>query len=87
MPLPHDLKNRDLIVKYLDEAVTYSDDIDLGKSRLKTVFDSIKESEDSTGYSLKEFKELLKAEIDGNKLKKLVEAQQQALDDLSVLKS
>lgn len=86
MPLPNDLKNRDLISKYLDEAVGYRDDIDCANHKLNEVFDAVKESEETTNYSLKEFKALLKAEIKGNKLKQFVEEHQQAFDDLSVLK-
>lgn len=86
MPLPNSTTTRELISKYLDEAVTYSDDMELAKTRLKSVFDSVKESEEKTEYTLKEFKALLKAELDKNKLEKSVAEQQQALDDLSVLK-
>lgn len=86
MPLPNSITTRELISKYLDEAVTYSDDMELAKTRLKSVFDSVKESEEKTEYTLKEFKALLKAELDKNKLEKSVAEQQQALDDLSVLK-
>lgn len=87
MPLPNSTTTRELISKYLDEAVTYSDDMELAKTRLKSVFDSVKESEEKTEYTLKEFKALLKAELDKNKLEKSVAEQQQALDDLSVLKA
>lgn len=86
MPLSNNPQVRELISKYLDEAVTYSDDIELANTRLKSVFDSVKESEEKTEYSLKEFKALLKAELDKNKLEKSVAEQQQALDDLSILK-
>ena len=83
--LPNDPKKRETIKSYLAEAVRYEREKELANTRLKSVFGSIKESEDTLGYPLAEFKLLLKAALESTKLLEDIESKSIALEDLSVL--
>ncbi len=83
--LPNDPKKRETIKSYLAEAVKYEREKELANTRLKRVFGSIKESEDTLGYPLAEFKLLLKAALESTKLLEDIESKSIALEDLSVL--
>ena len=83
--LPNDPKKRETIKSYLAEAVKYEREKELANTRLKRVFASVKDSEDTLGYPLAEFKLLLKAAIESTKLLEDIESKSVALEDLSVL--
>lgn len=83
--LPNDISKRDLVKNYLQEALQHSNNKDLAELKLKEVFDSVKESEDSTGFSLSEFKESLAAARNYDKVQAIVDKKQSALEVIDTL--
>jgi hypothetical protein len=85
MAFPVDQTKRDLLKDYLQEAFKHTNEKDLADQRLKSVFESIKESEDSTGFTLPEFKEALAALIDYDKIQSVVDKKTAALEVVDLL--
>lgn len=85
MSFPNDIQKRDLIKNYLQEALKYGAEIDLAQSRLAEVFDSIKESEEHTEFSLKEFKEAYTAARAYEKTQAVVDKKTAALEVVDLL--
>lgn len=80
MPLPQDQTKRDTIKAYIQEAVQNAKERNLLDIRAKTIFESVKDSEDSTGFTLAEFKDALKAAIDYDKVQTEIDKRQNAVD-------
>ena len=82
---PNDQTKRDLLKGYLQEAFKHNSDKNLADTKLKEVYDSVKESEDSTGFTLSEFKEALAALIDYDKIQSVVDKKTAALEVVDTL--
>ena len=63
----------------------HTKDKDLADSRLKSVFESIKEQEESLGYTLPEFKEALTAALNYEKVQALVDKKSEAIATVDIL--
>ena len=85
MSLPTNIDHRLVIKNYLQEAIKHSADKDLADTRLKAVFESVKESEDKLGFTLAEFKETLTAALDYDKVQTVVDKKSAALEVVDVL--
>ncbi len=85
MALPNDIQKRDLIKNYLKEAIKHTNDKDLADVRLKQVFEAVKESEDSLGYTTSEFKEALAAALKYEKTQALVDKKSEAIATVDML--
>jgi len=86
MSLPNEITKRDLIKSYLQEAIKYTNEKDLADVRLKSVFESVKESEETLGFTLPEFKESLAAALNYEKVQALIDKKQSAIDVVDTLK-
>jgi hypothetical protein len=84
--LPEDITKRTLVKNALQEALKYNKEKELADSRLKDVFDSIKDSEDATGFSLAEFKEAFTVAKDYTKAQEILDKKQAAIDVVDLLK-
>lgn len=84
--LPEDITKRAIVKNALQEALKYNKEKELAESRLKDVFDSIKDSEDSTGFSLTEFKEAFTVAKDYAKAQEILDKKQAAINVVDLLK-
>ena len=79
MSLPNAIEHREVIKGYLLEAKKYLAEKDLAETRLKSVFESVKEMEDKFNFSLADFKEALAAARDYDKVQSIVDKKSEAL--------
>lgn len=86
MPLSNEIKTRELIKNYLQEAVNTTKEKNLADIRLKEVFESVKSSEEATGFSLSEFKESLQAALDYEKVQSVIDKKTAAIEVVDLLK-
>ena len=84
--LPNDITKRELVKNYLQEALKHNADKELADTRLKSVFEAVKESEEATGFSLQEFKEAFAVAKDYEKAQEVVDKKQAAIEVIDLLK-
>lgn len=85
MSLPNATEHREVIKGYLQEAKKYLAEKDLAEQRLKSVYDSVKDTEDKFNFSLAEFKEALAALQDYDKVQSIVDKKSAALEIVDTL--
>jgi len=86
MPFPVEIIKRELVKNYLQEALKHNADKELADTRLKSVFEAVKESEEATGFSLAEFKEAFAVAKDYEKAQEVVDKKQAAIEVIDLLK-
>jgi len=86
MAFPSDITKRELVKNYLQEALKHNADKELADTRLTSVYEAVKSSEKSTGFSLAEFKEAFAVAKDYEKAQEVVDKKQAAIEVIDLLK-
>lgn len=86
MAIPEDVQKREIIKQYVQEALAEKRVQALSKTREKETYDAVKESEDSLGVTLPEFKEIVNAAYEYEKQQAKLDKIQSGLDGVELLK-